>query len=153
MAAAEEQEQRVVTRLGGGRGPRFGLRRLLAAPASALASSRVDEPPARHGGEPRPRIARRVLGPRAEGLDQRLLQRVLGCVEVLAAADETREDMGDEGAQGALVQLCRGRCDRSSALDGTFAHQLADGNPLVERLAAGPGLGGDVGGDLDGALV
>ena len=40
----------------------------------------------------------------AQRLDERLLQRVLGSVEVLAAADEPREHLGDEGAQVTLVR-------------------------------------------------
>ena len=45
-----------------------------------------------------------MLGPDAQRLDQRLLQRVLGGVEILAATDESREDLRHEGAEGALVE-------------------------------------------------
>jgi hypothetical protein len=45
-----------------------------------------------------------VLGPHAQGLDQRLLQSILSGVEVLATADQARQDARDEGTQRALVQ-------------------------------------------------
>ena len=50
-----------------------------------------------------------VLGPDPQRFHQRLLQRVLGSVEVFAAADQTREHPRDEGAQRALVQPSVGR--------------------------------------------
>ena len=77
---------------------------LLAAVPGGLAAAGVDEPPRRDRGQPRARVARRVLGPDPERLQQRLLERVLGGVEVLAPADQAREHPRDEGAQGALVQ-------------------------------------------------
>ena len=85
-------------------GRRLGVRRLLAALAGGLAAAGVDEPPRRDRGQPRARVARRVLGPHPQRLQQRLLQRVLGGVEVLAPPDQAREHPRDEGAQRALVQ-------------------------------------------------
>jgi hypothetical protein len=98
VAAAEEQEERVVALFGGGRRRRLGGHRLLAALAG------VDEPPGRDGRQPRARVARRVLGPDPQRLQQRLLERVLGGVEVLAAPDQAGEHPRDEDAQRALVQ-------------------------------------------------
>ena len=108
VAAAEEQEERVVA-LHGRRParPRLGVRRLLAAMAGGLAAAGVDEPPGRDRRQPRARVARRVLGPHPQRLQQRLLQRVLGGIEVLAAPDQTREHPRDESAQRALVQRSR----------------------------------------------
>ena len=83
MSAAEEQEEGVVAPLGGG-GPRLGVRRLLAAVTGGLAAAGIDEPPGRDRRQPRARVARRVLGPHPQRLQQRLLQRVLGGIEVLA---------------------------------------------------------------------
>ena len=85
-------------------GRRLGVRRLLAAVTGGLAAAGVDEPPGRDRRQPRARVARRVLGPDPQRLEQRLLQRVLGGVEVLAAPDQAREHPRDEGAQRALVQ-------------------------------------------------
>ena len=48
-----------------------------------------------------------MLGPDPERLQQRLLQRVLGGVEVLAPPDQARENPRDEAAQRALVQPWR----------------------------------------------
>ena len=107
MAAAEEQEEGVVALLGAGGGARLGVRHLLAALTGGLAAAGVDEPPGRDRRQPRARVARRVLGPHPQRLEQRLLQRVLGGVEVLAPPDQAREHPRDEGAQGALVQRSR----------------------------------------------
>jgi hypothetical protein len=59
-----------------------------------LAAAGVDEPVGRDGRQPRARLARRMLGPHP----QRLQQRVLGGIEVLAPPEETREHPWDEGA-------------------------------------------------------
>src|SRR6185312_3750250 len=90
----------VVAALGGGH--RLG-QYLFASAAGGLAAPRVDQPPHRDGGEPRPRVVRGVLRPDAQRVQQGFLQRVLGGVEVLAAAHQAREDPGDEGPQLALV--------------------------------------------------
>ena len=113
MAAAEEQEERVVAVLRGARG-RFGVGDLLAAVPGGLAAVGVHEPPRRDRGQPRGRIARRVLGPDPERLQQRLLERVLGGGEVLAAADQAREHARDEDAHRALVQPLRRLIDHVS---------------------------------------
>jgi hypothetical protein len=112
VAAAEEQEERVVALLRGG-GPRLRVRLLLAAVAGGLAAAGVDEPPRRDGGQPRARIARRVLGPHSQRLQQRLLERVLGGVEVLAPPDQPCEHPRDESAQRALVQPVRRLVDHA----------------------------------------
>jgi hypothetical protein len=62
VTAAEEQDEGVVALLRGGRA-RFRVRRLLAAVPRDLAPAGVDEPPRRDRGQPRARVARRVLGP------------------------------------------------------------------------------------------
>jgi hypothetical protein len=90
MAAAEQQEERVVALLVGSGGPRLGVRRLLAAVTGGFAAAEVDEPPGRDGRQPRARVARGVLRPHPQRLQQRLLQRVLGSIEVLAAPDQAR---------------------------------------------------------------
>ena len=90
------------------RPPRLGVRRLLAAVTGGLAAAGVDEPPGRDRGQPRARVARRVLGPHPQRLQQRLLQRVLGGVEVLAPPDQPCEHPRDEGAQRAPSTRCVG---------------------------------------------
>jgi hypothetical protein len=95
VTAAEEEEEGVVALLGGAR-LRLGLCRLLAAVAGGLAAAGVDEPPRRDRRQPRAGLARRVLGPHPQRLQQRLLERVLGGVEVLAPADEVGEHARDE---------------------------------------------------------
>ena len=82
---------------------RLRLHHLLAALPGDLAAAGVDEPPRRDRGQPRARVARRVLGPHPQRLQQRLLERVLGGVEVLAPPDHAREHVRDERAQRALV--------------------------------------------------
>ena len=72
-----------------------------------LAAAGVDKPPRRNGRQPRARIARRVFGPHPERLQQRLLERVLGGIEVLAPSNEAGEHPRDEGAQCALIQPSR----------------------------------------------
>ena len=93
---------------------------------------------------------RRMLGPDPQRVQQRLLQRVLGGVEVLAAPQQARQHLRDEGPQRALVQLGASVTAGPAALVG---HDLADVDPLVERLAAGAGLGRDVRRELERALV
>jgi hypothetical protein len=113
VAAAEEQEEGVVALLGGG-WPRLGVRRLLAAVTGGLAAAGVDEPPGGDGRQPGLPVAWRVLGPHPQRLQQRLLQRVLSGIEVLAPPDQAREHPRDEGAQRALVQRWR-RAGHSAA--------------------------------------
>jgi len=67
----------------------------------------------RHAPERGARVARRVLGPHPQRLQQRLLQRVLGAIEVLAAADQAREHPRDEGAQRAVVHPSRRLVDHA----------------------------------------
>ena len=136
VAAAEEQEEGVVALLGGG-GPRLGVRRLLAAVTGGLAAAGVDQPPGRDRRQPRARVARRVLGPHPQRLQQRLPQRVLGGIEVLAPPDQAREHPRDEGAQRALVQPSRRLVDHAgSVVRGRLGHDLPDVDPLVQRLRA-----------------
>src|SRR6266511_5382995 len=145
MTAAEEQKQGVVSRLCIGR-LRLPLleQPLLASAAGGVAAADVDQPPGRDRRQPRLRVARRVLGPRPQRLQQRLLQRVLGGVEILAPPDQAREHPRDEGAQRALVQLSRRLVGHAgSVLHRRPGHDLADVDPLVERLPARAGLGGD----------
>ena len=108
MAAAEEQEEGVVSGLRGGRlRLRPFVQRALASAAGGFAAARVDQPPGRDRVQPRVGVLWGVLGPDAQRFHERLLQRVLGSVEVFAAADQTRQHPGDEGAQRALVPPVR----------------------------------------------
>ena len=95
----------------------------LSMPPCALAAVVVDQPPPGDRRQPRPRIVGRVLRPDAQGLDQRLLQCVLGGVEVLAAPHEAGQDARDEGAQCALLF---GEGKRDAACDG-----LLDGRQRI----------------------
>ena len=109
MAAQEEQRQRVVMR------PRRGLpfgpvaRRfrlcdqLLATTACDISAQLVDQPPGRHGHEPRPRVVGHSLGrPLNRRGEQSLLESVLALGELRVAADEDAEDLGRQRAQKAL---------------------------------------------------
>ena len=112
VTAAEEQEEGVVALLGGG-GQRLAVHHLLTAVTGGLAAAGVDEPSGRDGREPSVRVARRVLGPHPQRLQQRLLERVLSRVEVLAPPDHAPEYPRDEDAQRGLVQLARWLIDHS----------------------------------------
>ena len=118
MAAAEKQEEGVVALFGDERParPRLGVCRLLAAVAGRLAAAGVDEPPGRDRHQPRARVARRVLGPHSQRLQQRLLQRILSGIEVLAPPDQAREHPRDESAQRALVQPSRRLVDHAASV-------------------------------------
>ena len=59
-----------------------------------------------------------MLGPPPQRLHQRLLERVLGGVEVLPPPDQTREHARDEGAQRALVQAARGLLGHAGSVVG-----------------------------------
>jgi len=119
VAAAEQQEEGVVALLRGDR-TRLRVLGLLAALPGGVAAAGVHEPPGRDRLQPRARVARRVLGPHPQRLQQRLqqrlLQRVLGGVEVLAPADQACEHPRDEGAQCALVQLLRRLVDHAGSV-------------------------------------
>ncbi len=109
MAAAEEHEEGVVRLVRRGvvvdPAARVGVvDDLLATLTRGLAAAGVDQPAGRDRRQPRPRIVGRVVGPDPQRFDQRLLDRVLGGVEVLAASDQGREHPRDERAQGTLVQ-------------------------------------------------
>ncbi len=153
VAAAEEKEEGVVALLRDGRS-RLGVCLLLTAVTGGLAAAGVDEPPGRDRGQPRTWVAWRVLGPHPQRLQQRLLQRVLGGIEVLAPPDQAREHPRDEGAQRALVQPSRRLLDHAGSLVlGRLGHDLPDVDPLIQRRPARAGLGGDVGRELDRAVV
>ena len=107
VTAAEQQEESVIALLRGGR-TQLRTLGLLSALPRGLAAAGVHEPPRRDRDQPRARVARWVLGPDPERLQQRLLERVLGGVEVLAPADQASEHPRDEGAQGALPQVRAG---------------------------------------------
>ena len=124
MAAAEEQKEGVVPVLGGA-GRWLGLRDLLAALTGGLAAAGIDEPPGRDRRQPRTRLTRRVLGPHAKRFDEGLLQRVLGGVEVLAATDQPGEDLGDEGAQRALVQAPDRLVDHAASVVRGRSHMIS----------------------------
>jgi hypothetical protein len=141
MAAAEEQDEGVVALLGGGR-PRLGVHRLLAALAGHLAAARVDEPPGRDRRQPRARVARRVLGPHAQRLQQRLLQRVLGGIEVLAAPDQAREHPRDEGAQRALVQPSRRLLDHAGSSSEDVSDMISR-TSIHSYIGSPPGPGSE----------
>jgi hypothetical protein len=106
VATAEQQQEGVIARLGGAR-RRLGVRRLLTASSRDLAATGVHQAPGGDRDQPRARVARRVVGPHPQRLQQRVLQRVLGGVEVLAASDQAGEHLRDEGAQRTLVQPSR----------------------------------------------
>ena len=141
MAAAEEQEEGVVALLGGG-GLRLRVRRLLAAVPGDLAAVGVDEPPRRDRGQPRARVARRVLGPHPQRLQQRLLQRVLGGIEVLAPPHQAREHPRDEGAQHALVQPSFHLVDHAGSVVRGRSH-MTSRTSIHSYIGSPPGPGSE----------
>lgn len=101
MAAPEQQHQRVITLLGGSlaRHERGGL---LAAPPSRLATPDIDQASHGNGGEPRPRVARQMLGPDAECLDHRLLHGILSRDEILSAPNQPGQHLRCQGPGGQV---------------------------------------------------
>ena len=83
-----------------------------------------------------------MLGPHPQRLEQRLLQRVLGGVEVLAAPDQAREDPRDEGAQRALVQL-RGRLVGHAGQSSAGAPDMTSRTSIHSYSGSPPGPGSD----------
>jgi len=138
VAAAEQQEEGVVALFGRG-GSRLGVRRLLATLAGGLAAAGVDEPPDRDRRQPRARVARRVLGPHPQRLQQRLLQRVLGGIEALAPPEQAREHRGTR-ARIAPSSIRRvGSSITPVSRPTAPRHDLPDVDPLVQRFPARPG--------------
>ena len=124
-------------------GPRLGVRRLLAAVPGGLAAAGVDEPPGRDRGQPRARVARRVLGPDPQRLQQRLLERVLGGVEVLAPPDQAREHPRDEGAQRALVQPSHRLVGHAGSVRPTGAPDMTSRTSIHSYSGSPPGPGSE----------
>ena len=84
--------------------------------------------------------------PRGERPDERLLHGVLGRREVGSATDEDAQHPGDELAQLDVVH-------GHSVTVGRLGQEGPDLQPLVDRLAAGPGCGRQLTGELDRPLV
>ena len=120
--------------------PRFRVDLLLAPLAGGLAAAGVDEPPGRHRGQPRARVARRVLGPYPQRLQHRLLQRVLGGVEVLAAPDQAREHPRNESAQCALVRPSGRLVDHAASVVGGRSHMISR-TSIHSYIGSPPGPG------------
>src|SRR4029450_5777146 len=103
MAAHEEHGQRVVLAGGLMRGRLLNGNELLAVPPRLLTSPLVDQPPGRGLHEPAARFLRHaVLRPPRRGREQRLLDGVLGQVEVAVPAHERAEDLRRQLAQHVL---------------------------------------------------
>ena len=76
---------------------------LLAVPAGAFAPPSVDQPPVRHGREPRARaLGDAVLAPLLRRGEQRLLHGILARVELPVPPHERAEDLRRELAQQVL---------------------------------------------------
>ena len=86
-----------------GPGAGSSLDQLLAPPSGGVGADGVEELAPGHGDQPRLRVARRVVRPHAHGLDQGLLDGVLGRREVSSAAAEDPDHGGGEGPQQGLV--------------------------------------------------
>ncbi len=104
---AQEVELEGVVHGGRGAGRGFLLDAVLTAAARGVGAGRVEELAPRRGDQPALGVPRRVGGPDADRLDQRVLHGVLGRREVGSAADEDGEDTRGEAAQEGLVH--RGR--------------------------------------------
>ena len=98
VGAQEVQLQRVV-HLGARPGRRLVVDELLAPPSGGVGAGGVEELAPGHGDQPALGVPRRVVRPHPHGLDQRLLDGVLGRREVGSAADEDPDHGGGEGPQ------------------------------------------------------
>ena len=118
MAAQEHQQERVVGLL---RRPGLGLLgdHLLAPSPSGLGPLEVDELALRDGDQPAARLVGELLGPRPVGLDQCLLDGVLGRCEVGAAPDQDTEHLRAELPQQRLGHSLAGA---SSITGRTSSH-------------------------------
>ena len=102
MRAQEVEVQRVV----GARdraGRRLGVEAHLPVTTRGLGPRHVEERPPRDRDEPAGRIGGRLVAPRGERPDERLLDRVLGRREVGSATDEDAQDPRDEPAELDVV--------------------------------------------------
>ena len=88
--------QHVVRRRLGARGPHLSV-----APG-CVAAVLVDQPPRRRGHQPAERVLGDPVAPVGVGDDERLLDGVLGAVEVAVPSDEDGEDLRRELAQQVL---------------------------------------------------
>ncbi len=95
-------------------------------PAGGLAAAGVDEPPGRDRRQPRARVARRVLGPHPQRLQQGLLQRVLGAIEALAPPDQVREHPGNEVPPELAQRASSSRRVGSSITPGQSSEGASD---------------------------
>ena len=116
MAAQEEQREGIVPV---GRLPRAshleGGGGLLTVVASALAPPSIDQPPVRHGREPRARaLGDAVLTPLLGRGQQRLLHGILARVELSVPPHERPEDLRRELAQQVLDTRGRNHVANSS---------------------------------------
>ena len=92
MTAAAQEQQRVV-RLFCGPGRRLFVDAFLTPPSGSLGALRVDQLAAGDPQQPRLRVVGRAAGPVPHGLDQGLLDGVLGASEVRSATDENAKDL------------------------------------------------------------
>ena len=119
MTTQEQQDERVVpvgggTGFRGGRHPRDRVGHLAVA-AGLLAAQQVDHLARRHPDQPCPRVLRgSAAGPLRGGDQQRLLDGVLGDVEMSVAAHERAENLRREIAQQVLDRACVGHADDTS---------------------------------------
>ena len=93
----------------------------------------VSHPRASRGG---------LLGPHPQRLQQRLLQCVLGGVEVLSPPDQAREHPRDEGAQRALVQRL-GRLVDTSGQSSEGASDMTSRTSIHSCSGPPPGPGSE----------
>ncbi|GAA5771091.1 hypothetical protein Aros01_07626 [Streptosporangium roseum] len=145
MTAQEQHDQRVVpVRLvgvvGGGRGPPFRGRlrghQLLPAAAGLLVAHLLGHPAERDLDEPAAWIARHtLLRPLGRGVQQRLLDRVLGGVEVPGAAGEHADDLRREFAQQVVDGRIVSAHSSSGGADITWRTSIG----MFNGLPPGPG--------------
>ena len=77
---------------------------VLAGPPGLLGAQEIDQPTGTDGDQPRHGVLRPPLvGPLARRVEQRLLDRVLGRVEVPVTTDQRSEDLRRALAQQVLV--------------------------------------------------
>ena len=145
VRAQEVEAQRVVGARDGA-GGRCGVEPHLAVAARRVGPRHVEEGPPRDRDEPSGGVGRRLVLPRGERSDERLLHGVLGRREVGSATDEDAQHLWDELAELDLV-------DGHSVTVGGVGQERPDLEPLVDRLAAGARGGRQLTSELDRSLL
>ena len=159
MAAHEQHDQRVVPIRDLRRRRLLQRRQALAVPPGPFAAPLVDQPPLGGLDQPAARLRRNTVSrPVQGGREQRLLDGVLGGVEVAVPANERAEDLRRQLAQQVLdtgrnVQRSPPTCCRNASIsatsDGASSITCRTWIGCCVATPPGPGTAEIFAGDLD----